>query len=294
MSSTRIITQEFDYVTPETLPEALQLLNKHGRGAKIISGGTDIVPQLKYEKISPACLINIVKIPELNYIKQDEALRIGASTKLGDVKQFLENKPAYACLYDALGSIGKVQVMNMGTLGGNLCTASPAADSAPPLLVLEGRVKLISTRGERTVLLADFFEGPNKTSMKSDEIMSEIQIPAIEKDAGNAFIKIARVAADISKISCAVAVVRKEGSCTECRIAMGAVAAVPLRIQSAESLLIGRKIDKGLLDRTAKALSAEIKPLTDVRSNEFYRRQVAQILFKDSFAKAWHRAGGNE
>jgi carbon-monoxide dehydrogenase medium subunit len=160
--------------------------------------------------------------------------------------------------------------------------------------VLEGRVKLISTRGERTVLLADFFKGPNKTSMKPDEIMSEIQIPAIEKDAGNAFIKIARVAADISKISCAVAVVRKEDSCTECRIAMGAVAAVPLRIQSAESLLIGKKIDKSLLDRTAKALSAEIKPFTDVRSNEFYRRQVAQILFKDSFAKAWHRAGGKE
>jgi carbon-monoxide dehydrogenase medium subunit len=294
MGNTRIVTQEFDYLTPQTLSQVLQLLNQYGRDAKIIAGGTDVVPQLKYEKIAPAYLINVARLSDLTYIREDKSLRIGAGTKLRDVKQYCENTEKYACLYDAMCSIGKVQVMNMGTLGGNLCTASPAADSAPPLLVLDGRAKLISEHSERTVSLGDFFRGPNMTAMEPDEMMLEIQIPAPKKNSGNAFIKIARVAADISKISCAVAVTRQGNICTECRIAMGAVAAVPLRIPAAESKLCGQSIADSVLDETAKVLSADIKPLTDVRSTESYRKHVARILFKDTFARAWNRAGGEE
>jgi carbon-monoxide dehydrogenase medium subunit len=292
MTNTRVVTQEFEYFTPDTISEVLQLLNEHGQAAKIIAGGTDVVPQLKYEKISPAYLINIMKISELIYIKEDNGLRIGASARLRDVKQYCAKRKQYTSLADALGSIGKVQVMNMGTLGGNLCTASPAADSAPALLVLKSRLKLLNEEGERTVKLEDFFTGPSETVMAFNEIMTEIQVPPIQAGMGDAFIKIARVAADISKISCAVAVERNGDVCASCRIAMGAVASVPLRIQAAEEFVNGQRINDSLLDEAGKVVSAEIKPLTDVRSTETYRKHVAGALFKDTFQKAWKRAAG--
>ena len=294
MGNTRILTHEFEYLAPQTIPELLQLLHRHGQDAKIIAGGTDVVPGLKYEKISPTHLITVARISDLNYIQEDETLRIGAATKLRDVKMYCEDKEQYKSLHEALCSIGKVQVMNMGTLGGNLCTASPAADSAPPLLVLGGRVKLLSERGERTISLGDFFRGPNMTALEPDEMMLEIQIPIPKKNSGDAFIKIARVAADISKISCAVAVERNGDICTFCRIAMGAVAAVPIRIPAAETQLSGQRIDDELFDEAAKVLSGDIKPLTDVRSTESYRRCVSEILFKDTFVRAWDRAGGEK
>ncbi len=291
MGNTRVLVQDFDYRTPKTTQELFELLNRYGPEAKVIAGGTDVVPQLKYETISPGCLIDVTKIADLGTIQKSGALRIGATTKLRDVKSYCGGRPEYACLHDALGSIGKVQVMNMGTLGGNLCTASPAADSAPALLVLEAQVELVSSRGERHVCLEDFFRGPNKTALEPGEILAKIQIPSVAAHTGSAFIKIARVAADISKISCAVAVERDGDNCISCRIAMGAVAATPLRIPSAESRLSKHAIDGGVIEEAAKELSANIKPLTDVRSTEFYRKMVSQTLFKDTFARAWDRAG---
>ncbi len=294
MTNTRILTQDFEYLKPETMPELFELLNRYGPDAKVIAGGTDVVPQLKYGTISPGYLIDVMKITDLSSVREDAMLRIGATAKLRDVKQQCGGRKDTACLHDALCSIGKVQVMNMGTLGGNLCTASPAADSAPALLILEAQVKLISSQGERVIPLSDFFRGPNLTAIELGEILSEIQVPTAQANTGNAFIKIARVAADISKISCAVAVERNGDTCAGCRIAMGAVAAMPIRIPSAESQLSGQTIDGHLLDETADVLSAAIQPLTDMRSTEFYRKQVSRILFKDTFAKAWNRAGEEE
>ncbi len=291
MGNTRILAKNFEWLSPKTLPEVLQLLGRYGGSAKIIAGGTDVIPQMKVEKILPSVLIDVMKVRELNIIQGKGTLRIGATVKLRDIEGYCKDKLDYACLHDALRSIGKIQVLNMGTLGGNLCTASPAADSAPALLVLKSRVKLIGERAERLVALEDFFRGPGITVMDPGEILSEIQIPAVSDNGGNAFLKIARVAADISKINCAVAVERDGATCISCRIAMGAVAAMPIRIPSAERLLSGQKIDDALIDETAKVVSADIKPISDARSTEIYRRQVSRILFKDTFAKAWNRVG---
>jgi len=293
MGNTRILAQDFEYHTPETIQEALRLLNRYGSAARLIAGGTDVIPQLKYEKISPRYLINVMKIAGLSTIQEDGddgTLKIGATAKLRDVKQYCEGLGDYACLRDALCSIGKIQVMNMGTLSGNLCTASPAADSAPPLLVLNACFKLVREGGERIVPVGDFFRGPAMTAMDPGEIMSEIHIPAANNNTGSAFIKIARVAADIAKINCAVAVERDGDICVSCRIALGAVAEVPMRTGSAERLVSGKKIDDDLMDEAARAVASEIKPLSDVRSTEFYRRHVSQILFRDTFARAWNRA----
>ncbi len=291
--NTRIIAHDFEYFTPKTIAETLQLLTRYGKDAKIIAGGTDIVPHLKYEKITPDCLINIMKISELGDINKDNGLRIGAAAKLRDIMRICDGDENYTALYEAVSSIGKIQVINMGTLGGNLCTASPAADSAPALLVLKGLVKILSEQGEKLVQLEDFFQGPNKTAMSPDEIMTEIQVPRIGKGSGSAFKKKSRVASDISKISCAVAVEREGETCNACRIAMGAVAAVPIRMFSTEKILAENKIDETIIDEAGKMVSEEIKPITDMRSTEDYRKQVAGVLFMDVFKLAWQRAGEN-
>jgi carbon-monoxide dehydrogenase medium subunit len=293
MVNTRILTREFDYHRPGSLAEAFELLAEYGDAAKVIAGGTDVVPQLKYEKIAPNHLITLMKISGLSDIDEGNGgLNVGACARLVDVKQACAKNPGYAALHDAMRSIGKVQVMNMGTLGGNLCTASPAADSVPPLLVMNARVTLASREGSRTLNIEEFITGPYTSAMTADEIMTEIHIPAGQDQAGCAFFKIARVAADISKLSCAVALQRDADRCVACRIALGAVAPVPLRIKGAEELLGGRQMDAALLAEAAARVSDEIQPISDVRSTETYRRQVAAVIFKDVFNMAWKRAGG--
>jgi carbon-monoxide dehydrogenase medium subunit len=294
MGNTRILTQDFDYFSPNSLTAVFELFKKFGRDAVVIAGGTDVVPQLKYEVISPTALINLKNIPELNYIKEENGLNIGATARLRDVEKFCAKSKDYVCLHDALSSIGKIQVMNMGTLAGNLCTASPAADSAPALLVMDGQVKLSSSKGDRLIDLKDFFQGPRKTVKVFDELMTEVRIPPVREGVGSAFIKVARVGSDISKITCAVSVERKNDSCVSCKVAMGAVASTPIRIFEAESMLENKKVTEALLDEAGELIALQIQPMTDVRSTETYRRQIAKILFKDTFQKAWKRTGGEK
>jgi len=294
MVNTRILTQEFDYFVPETTRETLELLGQYGSEAKILAGGTDLLTQLKQEKVSPDYLINIMRISELNHIEEAGGLRIGSATKLCDIKQYCAKDGKYTALYEALCSLGKIQVLNMGTIGGNLCNGSPAADTAPPLLVFNGKVKLLSERGERTLDLTDFFKGVNNTAMAPDEMMIEINLDPVPDDMGSVFIKIARVGADISKITCAAAVERHGDICASCRIALGAVAPVPMRAKEAENILQGNKIDRSLVEKAGKKVSEEISPINDIRSTAEYRRNIAAILFKDVFWKAWQRAGGEK
>ena len=295
MVNTRILKAEFEYFVPHDLKEALQLIDQYSPHAKIIAGGTDLIIQLKQEKVSPEYLIDIKQIPEMKYIrKEKDWLRIGAATRWREVEEFCAQNQEYAALYDASHSLGEIQVRNMGTIGGNLCTASPAADSAPPLLVFNSRVKLASVQGERVLDLQDFFKGVNATEMSSHEILTEIQIPTRPNRKGSAFKKIIRVGADISKLSCAVALERQGESCAACQIALGAVAPVPLKIKAAHGVMVGKKVDSQLVEKMARKVSEEIKPITDIRSTSDYRRQVSAVLFKDVFWEAWSRAGGEE
>ncbi|KKN50084.1 hypothetical protein LCGC14_0636350 [marine sediment metagenome] len=293
--NTRILKAEFEYFTPNTIKEVLHLLDQYGSDANVIAGGTDLLVRMKNEVISPSHLINIMKISEMSFIKAEEGwLRIGAATKWHEVVEFCAKDRKYTALYEASCSLGKVQVRNMATIGGNLCTASPAADSAPALLVFNSRVKLTSAQGERIINLEDFFKGVNLTAMAPNEIMTEIQIPSINNGMGSAFMKITRVGADISKISCAVALERQGDICASCKIAMGAVAPVPMKIDQANKIVIGKKVDASLVEEMEKKVSEEINPITDIRSTAEYRRKTAAILLKDVFWKAWHRAGGDK
>lgn len=291
--NTRILKPEFEYFLPKSLEEALQLLVQCGPEAKVIAGGTDLLVQMKQEVISPRYLINIMNIPELQFIKKEKDwLRIGAATRWSEIIKFFAKDDKYHALSEASRSLGKIQVQNMGTIGGNLCTASPAADSAPALLALNSQLKLASLKGEKTLSIEDFFTGVNETALATNEILTEMKIPPLQKGTGSAFLKITRVGADISKISCAVAVERQGEICKSCQIVLGAVAPVPLKLQKATQIIDGEYVDSSLLDEAGHKVSEEIKPITDIRSTADYRRRVAAVLFKDVFWKAWERAGG--
>ena len=294
MVDTRIIAHEFDFIAPARVSEVLNLLERYGAKAKIMAGGTDLLVLLKMERIVPEVVINVMKITELDYIKEEKGLRIGATTKLSRIRDYCAKEKKYAALHDAISVLGKPQVWNMGTMAGNLCNASPAADTAPPLLVYKGRVKLLGKSGERTLGLEEFFKGVNRTALAEAELLVEIQTENLSEHMGSAFIKMARVGADISKVTCAVAVERDGNRCTVCRIALGAVAPVPLRAKGAEGLIQGTEVDEGVLEKASRRVAREVSPIDDVRSTAEYRRDAAKILFRDVFTKAWRRAAGEE
>jgi CO/xanthine dehydrogenase FAD-binding subunit len=291
---TRIIAHEFDFMAPTSVSEVLDLLERYGSKAKIMAGGTDLLVLLKMERVAPQVIINVMKIPELDYIKEEGGLRIGATTRLNTIRDYCAKKRRYPALYEAISVMAKPQVWNMGTMAGNLCNASPAADTVPPLLVYNGRVKLLGRSGERTMGVEEFFKGVNRTALADGELLVEIQTEKISERAGSAFMKMARVGADISKVTCAVAVEREGNRCPACRIALGAVAPVPVRAKAAEDLIQGARVDEALLEKAGRQVAQEIKPIDDVRSTAEYRRDVAKTLFKDVFSTAWRRAAGEE
>lgn len=291
MTNPRILIQEFDYYSPTTIQEALHLLDEHGDEAKVIAGGTDLLAQMKQEIIAPKYLINIRNIQGLSMIEDKRDLKVGTAVLLNDALHFFKEDKRFRALSDALESLAEVQVRNMGTIGGNLCNASPAADSAPPLLVYDAKVKLASAHDERTLPLEGFFKDVNKTDLANNEMMIEILLPHPEEGTGGAFMKTKRVGADISKISCAISVERKGDICLSSKIAFGSVAKVPLRIKAAERALRNEKVNEVLLSRIGQLIMGEINPISDIRSTAAYRREMAKVLFFDVFDLAWQRAG---
>ena len=292
--NTRLISHEFEYHAPQTLQKALELLSRYGPEAKILAGGTDLVGHLKFGKRTPAHVIDIKKLAELKAISKGTVIKIGAGNNFKTVQDCFAGSIVYAGLYESIYSIGKTQVLNMATVGGNLANGSPKADTAPPLLTYDARVKLVSMNGERTLDLKEFHTGPNKTVMADNEILTEIEFDALSSHTSSAFEKTARVGADISKITCAVTVVREGNVCRSCRIACGAAAPVPMRTPGAEELINGKAVDEQIVNKVARQVGREIDPPTWGRTSPEYRRHMVAVMFTDGFWRAWKKAGGEK
>jgi carbon-monoxide dehydrogenase medium subunit len=292
--NTRLISHEFEYHAPQTLQKALELLARYGPQAKILAGGTDLVGHLKFGKRTPAHVIDIKKLAELKSISKGAVIKIGAGNNFKTVQDCFAGSSLYAGLYESIYSIGKTQVLNMGTVGGNLANGSPKADTAPPLLTYDARIKLVSLNDERTLDLKEFHTGPNKTVMADNEILTEIEFDALAPHTSSAFEKTARVGADISKITCAVAVVRQGSVCKSCRIACGAAAPVPMRTPRAEELINGKAVENQLVENVALQVGQEIKPPARGRTSQEYRRHMVAVMFRDGFWRAWEKAGGEK
>lgn len=292
-TNTKILAQEFEYLAPKTLNEALSLLEKYkDKSTRILAGGTDLLVKMKTTDLKTDYLINIKNIPELNFIDTSDGLRIGAAVPLSHIERIGKVKEGYPALYEGIKSMAAIAVRNMGTIAGNICNASPAADTVPSLIAYGAEIKLVSKRGERTILVEDFITGVGKTVIEDDEIITQVNIPEMNKNSGSAFSKKGRVKADIAKINLAVYLEREGSICKDCKIVLGSVAVKAIRAKEAEGLLKGQTVSTSLMDKTAKKASEEIKPIDDIRSSVEYRTEIARVMVEDTVRIAWGRAGG--
>ncbi|MEM1677192.1 MAG: xanthine dehydrogenase family protein subunit M [Nitrososphaerota archaeon] len=291
--NTHIIPVKFNYHAPQTLEEALNLLNKLKDKARVIAGGTDLIVDMKLRRKEPEHVVSLNKIRELDYITVDSlGVKIGAIVKLRKIEKEKIIRERFPALYEALKSMASIQVRNMGTMVGNICNASPAADTAPPLLIYNATLTAKSLNNERKIPIEEFFKAPGKTALKEDELVTEIFIPYPPQDSHSTFLKITRVGMDLSKVSIAV-LTKFNGSIIEdIGIAFGAVAPTPLRIRRAEEFLKNKPLTEENLKIVQEIVAKEIKPITDVRSTEWYRREVAKVLVKDALMKCLEEKGG--
>ncbi len=296
MSDTRVIACDFEGCRPASLAEALRDLA--GEGARALAGGTDLLNSIKINLVKPRRLVFLLGIPELSAIRSEGgALRIGAAVRLAEVEAHRELGSRFPALAEAVRVIGGTQVRNMATLAGNLCNASPGADTPPILLALGAEVELACLGGDgverRTLPLGGFFTGPKRTVLRPGELLTEIRLPAPPRGSGAAFRRLARVSLDIAKINCAALIVRDGDTITGVRVALGSVAPTPVRAPAVEGVLKGERGSSTLFREAASHVAEDITPIDDVRSTADYRRQMAAVLLEEALEEAWKRAEGN-
>ncbi|AFM23405.1 FAD binding domain-containing protein [Desulfomonile tiedjei] len=276
--------RSFEYHSCSNVQEALEFLNEYGSDARVLAGGTDLVLALKAKKIRPPHVVNIVDIPDLDYISNSSgAIRIGALAKHARITSSSLLKEHLSALGNAAGLIGSWQLRNVGTIGGNLCNASPSADSAPPLLAAEAEAVVLDSRGEYRIPMKDFFVGPGTTRMKPTQLLKEIVIPLKQGGACHSvYLKLKRKkAVDLALVGVCVQAQLDEvgGTLKSVTIALGGVAPTPVRADEAEKMLVGVTLKQALemLPEVAEAAIAVTRPISDVRATAAYRKDMVRV-----------------
>jgi len=285
---------EIECLFPSTVQEALSMLEKHNGSARVISGGTDIINKLKRRDLTAHYIIDLKAIAGLNFIRNDpEGLRIGAVTTLNDILESPLVCELYPIVTDALSVLASPQIRNTATMVGNLCNAVPSADSAPPLIALQAKLKVVNLEKERMVSVEDFFTGPGATVLAPGELVTEILIPSPPAPGAGTYLKHQlRAEMDLAMVGVGVylALDAKKSVCKDARIALGAVAPVPMRARKAEDILNGKVLDNNLIETAARIASEESKPIDDIRSSAEYRKTIVGVLTKRAIRQCLDRA----
>jgi len=299
----------FKYLAPENLGEATFLLEKYGKKSAILAGGTDLLVDIGRGIKRPEYVINIKRIPDIDYIKYDEigGFRIGALANIRAIERSVLVQERNPLLFEAVHDFGTVQVKNRATIGGNICRNSvcrhcnlPRASLCkncqgtmiPPLLVLDAELQVIGPNGERTIPLEKFFVGRFKTAIGFDEVLTEVKIPSLNPHTGTAFLTLRRTSADFPKLVVAVAIACTKGICKDVRIALSSVAPIPLRAKKAEEVLEGECPEDEKIEKAAKVAMDVTKPETDIRSTAEYRKEVGKILVRRALKTALKNGRG--
>ena len=266
------------YVRVDSEEDLLDALHKDG--AWLLVGGTDLLVKMRSGLVRPKSLVDPAGVPELRGIETtSRTLRIGAATPLAEILASKDVAGRAPLLVDVLRVLGSVQIRNRATLGGNLANASPAADSAIPLLLYEAVLELRSGDGDRTVPIGEFFLGPGRTLLRRDEYIRAVSIPATRDDWVPFFHKVGRRRAlTIAIASVGGLAAAPKGSAVDVRLAAGSVAPVPLRLRSAERWLAGRALDDEGIAHAGELAAREISPIDDIRATALYRRAVTRDL----------------
>jgi aerobic carbon-monoxide dehydrogenase medium subunit len=283
--------KDFEYLEPKSLQQALEWLNTHRGRARVLAGGTDLYLRLRKGVFLPDYVIDLKRVPGLDYITPNGGgVQIGPTTLHDEVARSSLIQQLYPALAEAAFWVGSVQTRNRGTVVGNLCNASPAADTAPALLSYGAQVKIASTEGERTIPLEEFFVGPGKTALQDNELVAEVILPAPQPHSGAAFFRRTRTAMDIAVVCGAAMLQLSNGSCGNARIALGAVGPIPLRATRAEAALQGQMLTDQVIEEASRLASEEARPIDDVRSTAEYRREMVRVLTRRGLRQALERA----
>ncbi len=280
----------FDYETPKTIQEACNLLSDFGGKAKLIAGGTDLMIGLRNGNQHPPLIIDITKIEALRKIEEKNGtLSIGAAVTHSEIASSPLIKKWAKVLSDAASEIGSPQIRNLGTIGGNIVNASPAADTVPPLIVLNAMGRVVSKGGEKQIPLTRLFRGPYETNLKPDEILVEVTFQKLSSGTKSSFIRLARRdAMAIARMSVAIVVeLEKENKqIKDIRIAAGSVTPTPKRFSEVEDLLRGNTPDHESLRTASLKISQIMIERTGIRASTVYKQPVIEYLFIRAMRKA--------
>jgi len=286
---------DINYAAPDTLDKAVALLARTG-GAKVFAGGTDVIVQLHADLIEPELLVDIKNIPEVRSIAAEKGgFRVGAAMpamKILDHKAFATAWPG---VIEGVALIGSVQVKGRATIGGNLCNASPAADSVPALIAAGAVCTIVGPNGRREAPVETIVTGPGKTSLAKGEIIASFFFPARAPHSGDCYLRLTpRTEMDIAVVGVGVSLTLDgSGTCTAARVALGAVAPTPLLVAAAGAALVGTKVDAAALAKMAAAASAACRPISDKRGTKEYRIKTAAVIARRTAEKALERARAN-
>jgi aerobic carbon-monoxide dehydrogenase medium subunit len=286
--------RRFELTLPRSVDEALRVLSDRGSDAKLLAGGTDLLPQMKNGLLKPACVIDLSGVASVRALQSDgRGLRIGAAVAARTLERDATARAIYTSLAESGALVGSVQVRNLATLGGNLCNAAPSADMAPPLLALDAEAVIVGPKGERRVPFADFFVGVRRTVLAPDEMLLEIVVPAPGPRSGGHYLRhTPRRELDIAVVGVASQLTLSNGVCSTARIALAAVAPVPLRARAAEQALEGKAVTPELIERAAELAVGATEPISDQRGSADYRRHLVRVLTRRTLGTALARAGG--
>jgi CO/xanthine dehydrogenase FAD-binding subunit len=271
---------DMEYVSPKTVSGAFALIRRWKGKVRLIAGGTNVIPEIRAKSINPLLLIDISHLKNLSYIKEEKrGIRIGGLTSISEIACSKMIEKYAPVLFNAANQLGNPLVRNRATIAGNLADASPAADTAVPLLTLGAEVVTVRSTGKgRQIPIEQFFIGPNKSVLKNDEIIREISFPKPLPDAKMAYVKLGlRNAMAISVVSLAVLLVLERQRCVKARIALGAVAPTPIRAYKTEEILKG-EVTKELIEDCCESVKGEVSPITDIRASAEYRRDMVSIF----------------
>lgn len=273
----------FEYFSPQSLKEACSFLKAHENGAKIVAGGTDLLIDMKYRKVTPRYLVGLRTLPELSRVTfgDQEGLRIGAMVTHQEIMDGPIINEKFKSIALACSQVGTPQIRNMGTVGGNVCNAAPSADSVPPLMAYSATVTIAGAESDRVLPLEEMFIGPGENCLKAGEILAEIRVPVAPPHTGAVYVRLpARTGKDIAAVGVAVLITLDptSGACNDVKIVLGAVAPTPIRSRKAEAALNGEKPGEDLINRAALLSAEEAKPISDVRSSLDYRTEMVRVL----------------
>jgi carbon-monoxide dehydrogenase medium subunit len=287
-----MIPQSFEYLCPDTIPEAIALLQVHGQGAKILSGGQSLIPMMKVRLARPEYLIDISRISGLHYIKEEGGfLRIGGLTREAELEASDLIRSKYPILLDTAAMIADPLVRNMATIGGNLAHGDPGNDHPATMLALGAEVVCVGPGGERVIPVKDFFVSLFETTLEHGEILTEIRIPIPPAGSGGAYFKLERKVGDFATVGVAAQItVDSSGICRGAGIGLTNVGATPIKASQAEEFLVGNAVGESQISQAAQLAAAAAQPSSDLRGPAEYKSSMVKELTKRALTRAHERS----